>query len=170
MNPASIFLLDLVLGYVAATLFAIHYVWPKAKSMDPMAAHRLIATIHGFRYYGLTFILTGVVGAGLPPAFAGPAAYGDLLTGVFAIAALICYKAPKVFLPLVWLFNLVGLLDLVLDTASAVRLDLPSVSGQLGANYVIVTVYVPILFVTHIMAFALLRRSSVRQPLAESGA
>jgi len=170
MNPTSIFLVDLFVGYVAATLFAVRYFWPKVQSMDRLAAHKLIATIHSFRYYGLSFMLSGVVGAKLPADFAGPVAYGDFLTAIFAIGALIFYKVPKVFWPMVWLFNIIGFLDLVMDTATAIRLDLPSVSGQLGANFAIPTVYVPVLFVTHIVAFTLLLRGSARHVQATANA
>ncbi|AIE85688.1 hypothetical protein [Fimbriimonas ginsengisoli] len=162
MNPTSIFLVDLVTGYVVATLFAIHYFWPKVKSMDRLSANRLIATIHSFRYYGLTFLLPGVVGAHLPSDFAVTAAYGDFLAATLAIGALVSYRRPKIFWPMVWLFNLAGMADLVIDTANAVRLDLPSVSGQLGANFAIPTIYVPVLFVTHVVAFGLLLRGEAR--------
>jgi hypothetical protein len=165
MQATLIFLVDLVFGYLVATLFAIHYIWPKAKSMERMAALRLIAMIHAFRYFGLSFLLVGVVGGGLPHEFAALVAYGDFLTCLFAIAALLSAKAPKVFLPMVWAFNLVGIVDLVMDTANAIRLGLPAVSGQLGADYAIVTVYVPILFVTHIVAFKLLAKGGAELAL-----
>jgi hypothetical protein len=60
------------------------------------------------------------------------------------------------FWPLVWIFNLVGLADLVIDTARAVSVNLPSVAGQLGAGYAIPMLYVPALFWMHLVAFRLL--------------
>ena len=54
--------------------------------MDRVEAHRAIATLHSFRFFGLVFIVPGVVGPNLPAGFATFAAYGDFATGVLAIA------------------------------------------------------------------------------------
>jgi len=45
-------------------------------------AHGAIATLHSFRFFGLVFILPGVVGPDLPASFATFAAYGDFATGL----------------------------------------------------------------------------------------
>ena len=100
-------------------------------------AHRAIATFNSFRFFGLVFLLPGFVGPNLPPGFATPVAYGDLATALLAILALLAVRVRFLFWPLVWGFNLVGLADLVIDTARAVSVDLPSVAGQLGAGYAI---------------------------------
>jgi hypothetical protein len=47
--------------------------------MDNIEAQRAIATLHSFRFFGLVFILPGVVG-NLPAGFATVAAYGDFAT------------------------------------------------------------------------------------------
>ena len=69
--------------------------------------------------------------------------------------------------PLFWLFvvafNLVGMVDLILDYYHAIRVGLPALAGQLGATYVIPIIYVPLLMITHVVAFYLLLR---RQPVA----
>jgi hypothetical protein len=46
MSPESIFNLQLILGYVAWILCFRAYVLPRLKSMDQVAAHRAIATVH----------------------------------------------------------------------------------------------------------------------------
>jgi len=45
----------------------------------------------------------------------------------------------------------------------AMRAGLPTVAGDLGAMYAVPIVYVPLLMITHVVAFALLARS-VRRP------
>ncbi len=62
MSPEIIFSLHLILGYVAWLLCFGVYILPRLKSMDPVAAQRAIATLHSFRFFGLVFILPGVVG------------------------------------------------------------------------------------------------------------
>jgi hypothetical protein len=73
--------LHLVLGYVAGLLCFRAYLPPKLKSMNQVEAHRAIATLHSFRFFGLVFILPGVVGQNLPASFAPFAAYWDCATG-----------------------------------------------------------------------------------------
>ena len=89
MSPATIFQIHLVLGYVPWLLCFAVYALPRLKSMDPVEAQRAIATLHSFRFFGLVFILPGVVGPNLPAGFAVFAAYGDFATGVLAMLALL---------------------------------------------------------------------------------
>jgi hypothetical protein len=162
MRPERIFQTDMAVGYLAAALLVVNYLWPKLKSMDGAAAMRLIATIHSFRYFGLSFLLTGFVGAGFPHEFAVPSAIGDLATSLFALATVLSYRTPKLFWPLAWIFNIVGLSDLIMNTVNAVRLSLPANAGQLGASYAIVMLYVPLLVATHVAAFIMLSQSTRR--------
>jgi hypothetical protein len=48
----------------------------------------------------------------------------------------------------------------------AIQLDLPAIAGQLGATYAIPIIYVPLLMITHVVAFYLLLRPQGRQATA----
>ncbi|MGA3251736.1 MAG: hypothetical protein ABSD12_26905 [Paraburkholderia sp.] len=163
MSPETIFQIHLVLGYVAWLLCFFVYVLPKLKSMGRVDAQRAIATLHSFRFFGLVFILPGVVGPGLPAGFAQFAAYGDFVTGVLAILALLTVRIRPLFWLFVFTFNVVGVADIIVDYYHATRIGLPAVAGQLGAAYAIPIIYVPLLMITHFVAFYLLMR---RQPKA----
>jgi hypothetical protein len=156
MSPETIFNMHLILGYVAWLLCFGVYVMPRLKSMDLVAAQRAIATLHSFRFFGLVFILPGVVGPNLPARFATFAAYWDLATGVLAILAVLTVRTRPLFWLFVVAFNLVGVVDLILDYYHATRVDLPAMAGQLGAAYAIPIIYVPVLMITHVVAFYLL--------------
>ncbi len=158
MSPEILFPLQLVLGYVAWLLCFAVYVLPRLTSMNRVEAHRAIATLHSFRFFGLVFILPGVVGAGLPADFARFAADWDLATGVLAILALLTVRIRPLFWLFVVGFNFVGTADLILDYYHAVHVGLPAVAGQLGAAYAIPVIYVPALMITHVAAFYLLLR------------
>jgi hypothetical protein len=159
MSPQIIFNLHLILGYVAWLLCFGVYILPRFKSMDLVAAQRAIATLHSFRFFGLVFILPGIVGPNLPAAgFATFAAYWDLATGVLAILALLTARIRPLFWLFVVAFNLVGTIDLILDYYHAVQVGLPALAGQLGATYAIPIIYVPLLMITHVTAFYLLLR------------
>ena len=170
MSPETIFNLHLILGYVAWLLCFGVYVMPRLKSMDLVAAQRAIATLHSFRFFGLVFILPGVVGPNLPAAgFATFAAYWDLATGVLAILALLTVRIRPLFWLFVAAFNLVGVVDLILDYYHATQVSLPALAGQLGATYAIPIIYVPVLMITHVVAFYLLLRPQPKAVRAFAG-
>ena len=68
MSTATVFQIQLVLGYVPWLLLLGAYVFPKLKTIDSVEAHRAIATLHSFRFFGLVFLVPGIVGPNLPPA------------------------------------------------------------------------------------------------------
>lgn len=162
MSPEILFQLHLVLGYVAWLLCFRVYVWPRLKSMDPFEAQRAIATLHSFRFFGLVFILPGIVSPDLPASFAVFAAYGDFATGVLAMLALLTARIRRLFWLFVIAFNLVGATDLILDYYHATQAGLPARAGELGATYAIPIIYVPVLMITHVAAFYLLLRPQLK--------
>jgi hypothetical protein len=165
MLPETLFRIHLVFGYVAWLLCFGAYIWPRLKSIDRVEAQRAIATLHSFRFFGLVFVLPGVAG-NLPAGFATFAAYGDFATGLLAILALLTVRIRPLFWLFVVAFNLVGVVDLIVDYYHATQLDLPAIAGQLGATYAIPIIYVPLLMITHVVAFYLLLRPLGRQATA----
>jgi len=158
MLPKTIFDMHLVLGYVAWLLCFRAYLWPRLRSMEPIDAQRAIATLHSFRFFGLVFILPGVVGPHLPAGFATFAAYGDFATGILAMLALLTVRIRPLFWSFVVAFNVVGIADILLDYYHAIQAGLPALAGQLGAGYVIPVIYVPLLMITNVVAFYFLLR------------
>src|SRR6516164_6563654 len=144
MSPAIIFSLQLVLGYVAWLLCFGVYIMPRLKAMDRVAAHRAIATLHSFRFFGLVFILPGVVGPHLPASFATLAAYGDFATGILAMLALLTVRTRPLFWSFVVAFNIVGAADILIDYYHGNEFDLAALAGELGATYAIPMIYVPV--------------------------
>jgi hypothetical protein len=165
MSPEPLFQIQLVLGYVAWLLCFRAYIWPWLQSLDRVSAQRVIATLHSFRFFGLVFILPGVVGPDLPAGFARAAAYGDLATGVLALVALLAVRIRPVFWLFVVALHVVGVADLLLAYGHAMQVGLPALAGELGAAYAIPILYVPLLMITHVAAFVLLRRQ--RAPIGK---
>ena len=162
MSPETVFRIHLALGYVAWLLCFGTYVLPKLRSMSRFEAHRVIATVQSFRFFGLVFIIPGIVGPNLPASFATFAAYGDFATGVLAILALLTAKIRPLFWSFVVAFNLVGAADIIVDYYHATQVDLPAMAGQLGTTYAIPIIYVPLLMIAHGVAFyGLLRHPEV---------
>lgn len=154
MDTFQIFGLQVVLSFVVWGLLAAWYVAPRLAPLPLEAALAPLIVPHAFRHAGMVFLVPTVVGPSLSPAFAVPAAYGDLLAGLLALLALIALRGRwAAALGLVWLFNVVGTLDLLYAVTTGVRLRV-----ELGAAYYIPTFVVPALFVTHAMIFAMLVR------------
>jgi hypothetical protein len=104
----------------------------------------------------MVFLIPGVTSQALDPRFANPAAYGDLIAALLAILAIFALRLSwRAAIPLVWLFNIEGTLDLLNALFQGLRY---TENGHLGATYFIPAVIVPVLLVTHYMVFILLLR------------
>jgi hypothetical protein len=149
MDTLAIFGLQLVLSLIVYTLIAKWYVSPWLAEKSIQFALILLIFPHAFRHVGLTFFVPGLVDSSLPASFANMAAYGDLVSGLLAIVVLVSLRKNwNLALPLAWLFNIIGTIDLLnaLSHAEAVP--------HLGATWFIPTFFVPLLLVTHVMIFS----------------
>lgn len=154
MNGQQIFGLQVLLSFVVYGLVARWYVQPRLAPLPLEAALQPLLVLHALRHMGMVFLVPTVVGPALPVSFAIPAAYGDLLAGLLALAAIVALRARSpLALPLTWLFNVVGLLDLINAFYQGLTHDV-----QLGPAYFIPTFIVPALVITHVMMFRMLVR------------
>jgi len=152
MDP--IFGIQVLMSFVVYILLARWYVAPRLAMLPLHAALMPLVFPHAFRHLGLVFLQPQVVGPALQPEFAVPAAWGDLLAAILAVLALIALRAGwGCAIGLVWLFNVVGTVDLIYAVFQGVTLGV-----VLRAAYYIPTFAVPALFVTHAMIFARLIR------------
>jgi hypothetical protein len=70
-----------------------------------------------------------------------------------AILALLTVRIRPLFWLFVVAFNLVGAADIILDYYHAIQSGLPAMAGQLASTYAIPVIYVPLLMITHVVAF-----------------
>ena len=154
MNPQQVFGLQVLLSFLVYGLIARWYVWPRLAPLPLPVALQPLLVLHATRHVGMVFLVPTVVGTALPARFAGPAAYGDLVAGLLALGSIAALRArARIALPLTWLFNVIGLLDLVYAFYQGLTHDV-----QLGAAYFIPTFVVPALVITHVMIFRMLVR------------
>lgn len=159
MDIRVIFGLSVLLSFIASGLVTWLYVWPRLKELSRNAALAVLVIPHTFRFIGLSFLVAGVVSPKLPSAFATPAAYGDLVATILAIASVIVlYNRISWAVYLVWIFNIWGTLDFLVAFYEGIT-GLPDGPGAFGAAFYIPTVVVPPLFIAHILIFRLLLRS-----------
>jgi hypothetical protein len=157
MTLLAIFGICVGLSFVVWGIVTALYLWPALRSLPRDRALRPLLLIHSFRFIGLVFLVPGVVSPNLPGEFARPAAYGDLIAALLALVALAALPS-RLGIGLVWVFNLWGSADLLYafyQGMIGVRIR----PNELGAAYVIPTVIVPMLLITHGLVFRLLLRS-----------
>jgi hypothetical protein len=133
---------------------AARYLWPTLRQRSWAEALRPVLVLHTFRFIGLAFLVPGVVSPDLPASFANSAAFGDLVAATLALLSLTTLRAGAVGLVIAWIFNLWGSADLLNAFYQANRAGL--MPGQLGATYFIPTFVVPLLLITHALAFRIL--------------
>ena len=159
MNALLAFLLSVGGSLLSYALIAIWYVVPRLSKLPRVEALLPLILLHTFRTVGLVFLFPQVTGGALPPGFAAPAAYGDLLTTGLAWLAIFALRLrPGWALPLVWLFNLVGITDLLFAMYNGAVTGLPFF--HLGVAWLLLTFYVPLLLVSHVIVFWLLLRAA----------
>ncbi len=158
MDIQALFGLSILLSFVASGLVAGLYIWPRLRVLAREEAILPLVVPHTFRFVGLSFLIPGVVSPSLPRAFAAPAAYGDLVAVLLAVAAsLALSRRARFALFLVWVFNVWGAADFLFayyQGLFTVRLD----PRLLGAAFFIPTVVVPAALITHGLIFWLLVR------------
>ena len=130
------------------------YVFPKLADLKPQTLLLPILLLHAFRHLGLMFLTPGATYAGIPPQFAYPAAFGDLLAALLALIAILALvrNAASARL-LVWVFNVEGTLDLFNAIALA---TIYQAQPYMGPAYWIPAFWVPALLVTHYITFVFL--------------
>ncbi len=145
-------------GLVAWGVVASQYIWPAIRNREQADALKPMLVLHGFRYIGMAVLIPGVVSAELSGSFfARGLAYGDLAAASLALIALAALRT-RWSAALVWIFNLLGTLDLLNAFYQGSRISLAEKPGGLGAAYFIPIFGVPLLLVTHVLVFRLLMR------------
>jgi hypothetical protein len=137
---------------VWATLSA-QYIWPELRLRPRAEALRPLLFLHSFRFIGLAFLVPGVVSPELPSAFARSAAYGDIVAAILALLSLQLLPSAG-GIALAWIANVWGAADILNAFYQANHAGL--LAGQLGAAFFLPTLVVPLLLITHGLAFRIL--------------
>jgi hypothetical protein len=152
METAILFGISVLTSLIIWNKISKKYLWLHIKNLELKKAVQPILILHSFRFAGLSFLVPGVVHAGLNPAWAIPAAFGDFTAAILAFTTLMRINSTS-FRSLLWIFNILGTIVLLVAFADGPRY---SILPFLGATYFIVIIYVPILLLTHLMVFKLL--------------
>ena len=148
--------LNLIANTAIFYLVARLYLLPQLPRLRPQQILIPILLLHSTRHLGMMFLSRGATYPGLPPQFAYPAAFGDLITAILALVAIpLVLRGSPFARPAVWVFNVFGTVDLLVAIATATIYNAPV---EMGPAYWIPAFWVPLLLVTHYVTFLLLRR------------
>jgi hypothetical protein len=162
MNTRALFGLSALMSAIAFGVVVSIYLWPRLRRLEQDSALRALVAPHIFRFIGLSFLVPGVVSPALPAAFVVPAAYGDIVAALLALATTIALsRHSSAATPLVWIFNVWGTGDLLLAFYNGGKVNLDP--GTLGAAFYIPTLIVPPLLILHGLIFWLLIRPNQRR-------
>jgi len=163
MPTSVLFGISVAFGLAVWGAVTWQYIWPALKEHPGPESQKPILLLHAFRFVGLAFVVPGVVSPELPATFAQPVAYGDFITAVLALLA-VATLGTGTGTVVTWVFNTFGTADLLFAFYLGSRISLPNNPGLLGAGYFILAAYVPLLLVTHGLAFRILLRTKVVAP------
>jgi len=155
MLPQLSFFVSIPFSFIVWGVVTARYIWPQLRLRQQAEALQPLLILHSFRFIGMAFLVPGVVSPSLPSAFAHSAAYGDIIAATLALLSLLSPRSGAGVV-VAWIFNLWGSADLLNAFYQANRAAL--MPGQLGATYFIPTFLVPLLFITHGIAFRILLR------------
>ena len=147
------FFVSIAFSFIAWGIVTARYVWPELRLRERAEALRPLLILHSFRFIGLAVLVPGVVAPDLPPAFADSAAYGDIVAAILALLSLLLLPSAA-GVAVAWLFSLWGSADLLNAFYQANHAGL--LAGQLGAAFFLPTLVVPLLLITHGLAFRIL--------------
>jgi hypothetical protein len=165
MVPQLYFFVSIAFSFIAWSIVTGRYIWPELRSRQRAEALRPLLILHSFRFIGLAFLVPGVVSPDLPSSFAHSAAYGDIIAATLALLSLL--SLPRgIGIVMAWIFNLWGSADLLNAFYQANHAGL--LAGQLGATYFIPTFVVPLLLITHGIAFRTLLQHQNEPAMQES--
>src|SRR5713226_4201194 len=135
--------------------------WTRSKRIAPSLPYTASASSGSSLFFQVSSAVCPLASPRSPPT--------GRATGVLAMLALLTVRMRPLFWLFVVAFNLVGVIDLILDYYHAVQVGVPALAGQLGTTYAIPIIYVPVLMITHVVAFYLLLRPQPKAVRAFAG-
>jgi hypothetical protein len=159
------FFVSIAFSFIAWGIVTARYIWPELRVRQRVEALRPLLILHSFRFIGLAVLVPGVVSPDLPPAFAHSAAYGDFIAALLALLSLLLLPGTA-GVAAVWIFSLWGSADLLNVFYQGNHTGL--LAGQLGAAYFLPTLVVPLLLITHGLAFRILLQHQPEPAMQES--
>jgi hypothetical protein len=150
----------IVLTLTAFLLLLYFVVAPFRAWVDEINVRRIVL-LHVTRFVGIAFLVLYQRGE-LPYAFAVPGGIGDIVVATFALPVALAPLEPILLRRALRIWNMVGLVDIVLVVATAARLNLADPAQMHALTELplslLPTFLVPLLVASHVIIFFRLAR------------
>ncbi len=158
MDSIQIFWMQILTSVFVFGIIALWYVRPYLTTLSRNSALVPLLFVHAFRYVGMTLLVSGMIDPKLPREFLSSAAYGDLLEAALALASIFALRSNWRFaIPLVWVANTWGFVDLLNAIRSVLVVNLPTF--HLSTIWYIYAFFGPLVVVSHLLIFWVLIKS-----------
>ena len=158
VNSVAIFWIQILTSLVVISIVAAWYVWPLLRKWPRNSVLIAMLFVHVPRYVGMVLLVPHMVDANIPEGFRSSSAYGDLVEAALALASIFALRGNwRLALPLVWVTNTWGFVDLLNGLRGVIQLNVPRF--DLGTTWYIYTFYAPVVVVSHMMIFLTLLKS-----------
>ena len=150
----------ILFGLTALLVLSYRLIAPFRSWVDSMDLRALVL-LHVTRFVGIYFLVLYRRGE-LPYAFAVPGGIGDINVAALAIVVVLLPLTKLKQLRAIYIWNVVGLVDILLVVFAAARIALAGGFGLLPLTYLplslLPTFLVPLIIASHLAIFARLKR------------
>lgn len=137
------------IGLVVYAFIFFWYVQPSLSKLPFEKAVLPMLLLHVFRFAGFTLLVVDQVDPSISREALSAIAYGDLLAAISAlIAALALRGRSGLAVPLIWVFTLIGFVDIVNVVRIAINIDL--FNKYIGVMWFVAIWFFPTLLIAHI--------------------
>lgn len=152
----------ILFGLTALLLAGYFYVKPLRAEIDRLDLRALVL-LHVTRFVGIYFLHLYSLGQ-LPYDFAVPGGYGDIFVAVLALLVGLAPMTAALRSRLISIWNVVGLIDILLVVLSAARLGLSEPLSMRALTVLplslLPTFLVPLIIASHVVIFHRLQRAA----------
>ncbi len=152
---------QVVLVALTVVLVSAYRLWPALRTWTDALDLRWIVALHFSRFVGIYFLVLYQRGE-LPYAFAVPGGIGDIVVAALALGVVFVPFAPATRLRAMSIWNIVGLVDILLVVLTAGRLGATDPASMRALTYLplslLPTFLVPLIIATHFVLHLRLRR------------
>ncbi len=139
-----------LLAWAAVTKY---FILPNLSKKNRLDALAMMIAPQMFRVLGVGLLVANI-SPGMPLSFAIPTAIGDTVTAVLAFSAVVALKKRLASaIPLLWITNVFGSLDIVVALIGAIRIG---AAEHLNAQWFVPAFVLPLMIVSHVTVFFLL--------------
>lgn len=152
MNPQLLFAVQFTLSLILFVMVSRWYIAPALNKMPMQASLVPLFLVHTLRYLPSSALAPGQVDPKIPMDAMAGIAYGDLVSAILALIAVVFlhYGWPGA-IAVAWLVNVATSLDWLYAGYLAASSQL--VTYGMGGNWYIINYYVPVIGVIHVMIF-----------------